>query len=756
MKKTIIALLCLFVGSTSFAQVILNGQVVDSATSSVLPFCIINADKETVVSDAKGQFTLKLSQPKTLEIDFQYLGEFYHTELEVKADTFVVFQLAISAEKIEAVEVHAHEHKPDKVVALSVQLSKIQLESKSAITLGDALVDVNGVSFLKTGNSIAKPILQGMHSNRILIINAGSRLENQQWGTEHAPSLDPLNGSSMEVLKGASTLLYGNDAIGGVVRILPGEFSETNYYHLKMFSRIQSNGLGGQLGLQFERYDSALEWGNRLTVNFRKVGDAYTPDYVLSNTANSQASLSYYSHLHIGKHLLSLNLSSFNQLLGILEASHIGNQSDLNRALASDTPLIIRPYSFNLNAPYQKVEHHSAQLIWELLHLPLGNLRATLTQQLNRRQEFDKHGGGDLAALTLHLNTTQLNVLIDKHIDRWRVEYGALAERQQNTYEGRYFIPNYLRYKMGVFAVSTYEQEKSLFELGLRYDQMNNSTFRYENAKLLNEHFTFSGFSISLGMQQLLAKHLKLKLGASRKFRAPEVNELFSNGLHHGSAALEFGDLTLDEEIAYSFNLGLSYGGKKWRWDFEPYIHYFNGFINLEPTNETQLSIRGAFPVFRYKQTEVLYSGLDAGATFTANANWQLASRFNFVYAKNIESSSFVYGVPAPSFHLNAKRTIYSSSFFRNTYVMLKSNYVFRHSWAELEHDFAAPPDAYLLLGFEFGKHLSEKPGVLVFQINNILNSNYRDYMNRYRYFASEQGIQFNLTFNYTLNKTQK
>ena len=756
MHKTIIVFLFLLIGGNSWAQILLRGEAVDSTTSAALPFCQIKTNEGFVVADGQGAFTMEFAHAGKVVIVCNYLGHQQSFDLDLRQDTFLILKLAVPTQWIKGVEVHGHVHHAEEVVAVVTSVSKFELERKGAITLGDALEGVNGVGFLKTGGSIAKPVLNGMHSSRVLVYNAGSRLENQQWGSEHAPGLDPLNGGSIEVLKGASTLLYGNDAIGGVVRLLPGSFRETEYAHIKLFSRIQSNPVGGQLGVQFERFDSTLEWGNRLTLNARKVGDAYAPNYVLSNTGHTQASISYYSHLHLGKHLLSLNASSFNQTLGILEASHIGNQSDLNRALQSDTPLVVNAYTFAVGSPYQSTHHHSGQLIWELLNLQAGDLKASLSQQVNQRKEFDRHGGTAEAALQLNLLTTQLNVLLDKHIKGLRIEYGSMIERQQNVFSGRYFIPNYLRHKIGLFAVSTYKGNESLFELGLRYDRLNNSTFRYVNDQLTNDVLSFSGFSASLGMQHPFGKHLKLNTGISRKFRAPEVNELFSDGLHHGSAALEFGDLQLTEEIAYSFNLALNYQASRWQWSIEPYLHYFDGFINLEPTGETQLSIRGAFPVFRYIQSEVVYAGLDARLKFIPSSAWQMDAQFNAIYAENLNTSSFIYGVPAPRFQLNGRYLFDAASKLADSYLQCRVNYVFRHSWAERTVDFMPPPASYFLLGLDFGKQFKKIPGSLILQVNNLLNQSYRDYMNRYRYFANEQGIQFNLIFNYTLKNNQK
>jgi len=753
MKKALALLLFLIAGQQVMAQLKLFGEVVDSTSSNPLPMCAIEYADQFVLADQEGKFVLKNLKKGQAYFIVHYLDSKYGFGFKINQDTSVTFRIGLAIEQIPTATIHGHKHESDEVTALKTSLTKGQLAKKGATSLGEALQGVNGVGFLRTGASIAKPVINGMHSNRLAIITAGSTLENQQWGTEHAPGLDPLNGGSLEVLKGATTLLYGNDAIGGVVRMIPGSFVEKQYDQLKIFSKFQSNPLALQLGAQYERFDSAIGWGNRITLNVKKAGDAYSPDYVLSNTGYSQLSANYYTHFHLGEHQFSVNMTSFNQLLGILASSHIGNQSDLKRALESDTPLIVRPYTFDIATPYQRVNHHTAQLIWEYQESVLGDLQVSLTQQKNSRDEFDNHGAAEDPALSLTLTTSQFRLMADKHLHDWRLEYGATGERQQNTFAGRYFIPNYLRYKSGAFAVSTLEKEGLLLEMGMRFDRFDYHTYRYMNDELQNDHFLFEGWSASVGLSKTIREQTRVTLSASRKYRAPMINELFSDGLHHGSAALEFGDLNLKKEIVHSITPSIHYKSSKWKWSIDPFVHLFKGFINLEPTGETQLSIRGAFPVFRYIQSDVIYSGVDAELSYKPSPRWTTGSQLNLVYATKQRGGAFIYGVPAPNTSLFLKHGFEPSSSLKDAYLQLNTNYVFRHEWADLDQDFTKPPEGYLLLGLEFGRYFKKMPAMMVFEINNILNQKYRDYMNRYRYFADEQGVQFSITFNYTINK---
>jgi iron complex outermembrane receptor protein len=307
-----------------------------------------------------------------------------------------------------------------------------------------------------------------------------------------------------------------------------------------------------------------------------------------------------------------------------------------------------------------------------------------------------------------------------------------------------------LRYKAGAFAIITLEKEKYLVEGGVRYDLQNTNTYRYVKNKLLNEKFTFGGLSANVSGWRRLSHDLKIHVSAATRFRSPDINELFSNGLHHGTAALEFGDLNLKQERSYSLNTALNYNHNRLRIQVEPYFHYFQDYIYLKPSGEKQLSIRGAFPVFNYVQTDATYIGTDLDVRYRIATNWTTEINAAVLYVKDISNDRFIFGIPAQQFRGRLKYTFAESLGLKNGYWWLGGNYTAQQKRVEAEEDFALTPDAYFLLDTELGAQYKETPLHFSLGIKNILNTAYRDYMNRYRYYADDLGISIYATLNYT------
>lgn len=751
MMRNLIALLVLFsISKLAFTQVTISGVVLDSATQSALGESVIHLANRNVIADKNGGFSLSGIALGNHVLLVNHIGcKSLAKAIKVTKDTFIKIYLSHHIHAFKEVIAYGHEHNHEPDVRLVERISAKRLEKLAAVSLGEALQNVNGISFLRTGNSIAKPIINGMHSNRISVINDDSKQEGQQWGTEHAPEIDPLSAGSIEVIKGASTLRYGGDAMGGVIRILSAEFNDSSYTKISLLAKGEANPNGGQVGLKIENHDSNLGYGHRLVINGKRHGDASAANYVLSNTGYGQLSGSYFGQWTRDKMKLSATASAFVQRLGILSSAHIGNLTDLNRALESEVPLITQPFTFEINRPSQLIQHYSGKFKYEFISEQFGDITATYTLQHNHRQEFDNHGRGNTSALDLILETQQLNLLVDNHLNSFRWQYGVMGERQTNIYQDRYFIPNYLRYKGGAFAIATIEEQDYLLEAGVRYDFQNTNTYRVENKEVTNDEFNLQGASANISGWARINEDLRIHGSLATRFRSPDINELFSDGLHHGSAALEFGDMSLEQERSYSISSAINYNHNRLRIQIEPYFHYFNNYIYLQPGGETQLTIRGAFPVFNYVQTDATYTGTDIDLRYRLGSNWTLQSTTALVYAKDVRNNKYIFGIPAQQTGLKLSYLFAEFLGIQNGTWTIGSDYTARQNRVELGEDFTETPDQYILINTAFGGKYGNTPLSFNFGINNLLNTSYRDYMNRYRYFANDLGINIHLTINY-------
>ena len=249
----------------------------------------------------------------------------------------------------------------------------------------------------------------------------------------------------------------------------------------------------------------------------------------------------------------------------------------------------------------------------------------------------------------------------------------------------------------------------------------------------------------------MLNEDLKVHASLSTRFRSPDVNELFSDGLHHGSAALEYGDLGLKQERSYSLTTALNYNHNRFRILVEPYFHYFRNYIYLQPSGETQLSIRGAFPVFNYVQTNASYAGMDLDLLYKLYGSWTVQLNAANIWVRDLSNDRFIFGIPAQNYQAKLKYSFAEKSILHNGYWWINASYTAQQNRVEVGEDFALSPEAYVLVNAEFGSQYKETNLRFSLGVSNLLNTTYRDYMNRYRYYANDTGINFYITLNYTL-----
>jgi iron complex outermembrane receptor protein len=428
----------------------------------------------------------------------------------------------------------------------------------------------------------------------------------------------------------------------------------------------------------------------------------------------------------------------------------------LKRTFENGNPEIIEPFTYDIKEPRQQVSHLMARAKYQYFFNDHHKIAVSYTFQKNNREEYDMGRLGNVfPSLDLQLITHQLLTSWELRWNDLEMKYGIALDHQENTFLGRFFIPNYLRNKGGLFAIFEKTKLRYGWELGLRTDMAAVQTFRPENQNIIKEDFHFQGNSIAFSTFFKWNEDVTSFLTVGSRFRMPDMNELFSGGLHHGVGALEFGDMTMQPERSYSISIPNIYNHNNFRVNVEPFYHHFNNYIYLVPTSETQLTVRGAFPVFRYQQSNVNYAGMDADMQYNLSGKWLMFLGGQFIYVKDRASNAFIYGIAPPSVR---GRVTYNKASFLNLdqfFITTKANVVTFNRWVSVENDFAPPPDAYCLLGIELGGYLKDKPFFFSFGVNNLLNTHYRDYLNRYRYFADEQGINLVFTAKYQIRKSK-
>lgn len=711
--------------------------------------------KEGFQTNDAGSVLLPKLCPGRYNIQIQAIGYEAHQEtIDVTGSGERVIKVAHLQQSLGLVTVH------DAAVKTILQdkenINRQSVLQQSGRTISELLTQVNGVTLLGNGGTIAKPVIHGLHSNRIVMLNNGVRQEDQQWGGEHAPNIDPFLANNITVIKGAASVRYGTDALGGVIlvepralRAQPGWQGEVN---MAAFSNNRMGVLNAMADYRLPKVPLTL----RLQGTWKQGGNYRIPGAWVANTGLTEQNFSAaaaYRRAHTG---VELSYSHFNTRLGIYRGAHTGNQADLLAAIASPTPLVNDGFTYRLGRPYQHVRHTLAKArlyadtrtgIWGL----------TYAYQHNYRQEYDIQRIEDnRAQLNLTLNTQTANLNLDhKALGKFKGQIGADGIYQENFFQpgDRLFIPNYRTLGGGAYLIERMTAGRWTLEGGLRYDHRGYEVFNPEgpNQTVVRYTYTFQNVSGTVGIRQQVTDAFDWSLTLSNAWRAPQANELFSAGLHHGAARIELGNKNLKPERSYNANLTAHYTWqKRLQAEVSVYTQNINNFIFLEPGPDV-LTIRGYFKSFRYQQTNANLTGVDATIRYDWMKQLNSTLRTSFLRAWNRTANDWLILMPADRIALNSQYTRpLNRKVIQQLSLNVQTRYVFRQERIPENFDaidFPRPPAGYFVAdaGLAADVLLGKQPVAISLSANNLLNQRYRDYLDAFRYFLNQPGTDIAL-----------
>ncbi|MFN0276940.1 MAG: TonB-dependent receptor [Chitinophagales bacterium] len=707
-------------------------------------------------SDVNGYFKIDniCSGTYTLRIKHIYCADVTDT-LVLTESVQINYSLNHQDNLLDDITVHA-ERTSYSGTANTETLDAKELEFVKGKSLGEALKEINGLTSLQTGPSISKPAIHGLHSYRLLIMNNGVRQESQQWGSEHGPEIDPFIASNITVIKGAQSVKYGSDAIGGVILVDPAFLPDSAGVTGKVNFVGFSNNYGGALSSQIEgRLNQLPAFAWRLQGTYKFGGNTKTPNYYLANTAYREGNFSSALHFDRNNFETEVYYSFYNTKVGIFSGSHIGNVTDLLVAFESDTPLIQQDFTYQIGRPYQLIQHHLLKSTSALHTSSKGKFNFTVALQNNYRSEYDADRPLDdsLAALnnpSLYFDIGSITGNLDwKHPikNNFSGSIGIDFINQQNISKYSYFIPNFRSYAGGLYVIEQYDFREFMFEVGLRYDYKWLEAYLFENSELTIVPYNFENISWNAGANYNINESCKFNLFIGSAWRAPSVSELYSSGLHHGAASLEFGNEDLNKEVSLNLQTGIELNNDVWFADAGVYMYKINDFIFLEPTLPPQLTIRGAFPVFYYKQTDANIYGLDATVKYLFPFRLQADARLSLLRARDVLNDSWIVSMPADRIGGGATYFFNTKNCFSELFIGTEVLHVFEQIRVPEEADYVSPPQEYTLFGMQVGTNLKMKHQTITLSIEgeNMFNTTYRDYLNRFRYFADEMGRNITL-----------
>lgn len=750
--KTYIKLLFLIAFVSVNAQNSISGKITDTKNTPLNGVEIYAQElhKGTITKD-DGSYLLKNIPNGKIKITFKYLG--YKTVIKTvdfnNDNKEINLQLEETFYEIDEIIVSTPFNKLQSENVMKVErLSAQSIKKLGATTLSEGIVNIPGVSQISTGTSIGKPVIRGLSGNRVLVYTQGIRLENQQFGGEHGLGINDAGISSVEVIKGPASLLYGSDALGGVLYLNPEKFATENNQEISFNQRYFSNTLGSNSSLGFKTSKENFKFlarGTYATHSDYKIPTNERVTNTRFNEKDFKTGIAYSKN----KFTTELRYNFNNSQLGLTEG--IANQSKSKEILE----------------PYQFIDNH---ILSSHSHFFFGDskLDIDLGYTVNDRQEFEEHEEHteneteeeheehEEAALRMKLKTFSYNTKYHfPKIGNVEILSGVQGLHQTNTNFGEeILIPNATVNDFGVFTTANYSWNKNSLQAGIRFDNRQISTERMEVVHDTETHIfdaidkSFNSFTTSLGFKTSLTDKITARINMASGFRAPNLAELSSNGVHHGTNRFERGNNDLKNEKNIQLDVSLEYKTEHFELFANSFYNHINDYIFITPTNE----IEDGEQVFTYIQENAKLYGSEFGFHLHPHPqDWlHLESTFEVVIGKQ-DNGDYLPLIPANTWR-NTFRTEYNyKNWLKNGYSSLTLESVFSQNNISL---FETTTDNYNLLNLGFGGDIQLKniKFSTSISVNNLLNTKYINHLSRLKNDGIfNQGRNFVLGVNFII-----
>jgi iron complex outermembrane receptor protein len=739
-----------------------SGKITDAKTGKPLTSCTIYITdvKIGTASDNEGNYILKNIPEGNHLIEVSHIG--YTTVVEnvmINGDTKKDFTLTESVVENNAVIVTGVTGATQlKKVPFAVSvLRKQDFFQNTSTNIIESLTKIGGVATLSTGPAISKPVIRGLGYNRVLTINDGVRQEGQQWGDEHGIEVDEASVNKIELLKGPASIIYGSDAMAGVVNIITNVPVQNNTIKANISSNVQTNNRlqtfnanigGNKNGFNWNVYSS-----NKAAGDYKNKYDGF-----VYNSKFNEHNIGGYAGYNGNWGYSHLLISNFNLKAGLIEGERDANGYFIKPVAGGGTALATDA-DFKTSTPqipYQHIRHFK---VASDNNIKIGKdyLTFNLGVQHNQREEFGNID--DLNERGLYFDLKTFTYTAQYHLAEkkgWKTSLGINGMQQDNTNKGvEQLIPDYSLFDFGTYAYTQKVMKAITISGGLRYDSRNiDVTNLMDGNTIKGNGFkkSFSNFSGSIGLAAQASDKLNFKLNIARGFRAPSIPELASNGAHEGTNRYEYGDAALKSETSVQFDGGFDYTAEHISIGISSYYNSFSNFIfyrKLESAGggDSLVNVNGdLIPAFKFDQRKAALAGLEAKLDIHPHPlDWlHIENTFSIVsgkFASAIEGSKNIPFIPAPKLVTE----------FRGDFDKLKGN--LRHLYAKLELDntfaqnniFTAyatetTTKGYSLLNAGIGSDIVNKKGNTLFSISlsalNITDIAYQNHLSRLKYTA--------------------
>ena len=732
--KYLLSCMLLFASAHLFSQNTLNGTIKDNQSNVVIAFANVYFPEleKGIISDEDGYFELTNLPNGTYKLVVSVIGfETYSSQLNLPVDKPLEINLSPSAIEMEEIIISTPFHKLQSENVMKVEQQKMaDLKANGLVTLSEGITAIPGVESISTGQSIGKPVIRGLSSNRVLVYAQGVRLENQQFGSEHGLGLNDAGVESIEVIKGPASLLYGSDALGGVLYVNPERFASSNTSEGDVSANYFTNTQGYNSNLGYKSSTDNFKFIIRGSM--AKHGDYNTKNYRVTNTRFNENDL---------KTAFGFQNSTFKtEFRYNVNSSELGLTEGIEAQNTNNTPLL----------PFQQVNNHIFSSK-STLFLNKSKVNFSFGYTYNDRKEFEEHHENtdetdeehneEVLEAALHMKLKTFNYDIKYNLPelgKFETIVGVQGMNQTNTnYGEELLIPNAITNDFGVLATSHIHFEKADIQLGLRYDNriidVNNSLYK-----------SFNSFNSAAGVKTNILDKLMLRLNLATGFRAPNLAELTSDGTHEGTNRYEIGNPNLDSEQNFQSDLSLEFKNEHIEVFANAFYNQVNNYIFLSPNGDL---INGD-PVYIYLQDDAHLYGGEFGFHFHPHPlDWlHLESSFETVTGKQT-NGAYLPLIPANTLS-NTIRVEFENTQFTNGYAFV--SYRTKLDQTNIgEFETITEGYSFLSAGFGASTILFKKDLSINISANNITDKEYINHLSRLK----SDGIA-NMGRNFTLGLT--
>jgi iron complex outermembrane receptor protein len=794
MKNIFVLLLFILMAGYASAQT-LSGTVTDSASHQTLPGVVVFIPQLKLggTTDAKGNYKISPLPNGTYEVEVELLG--YATinrRITIKGDVTANFVLTVSTSSGKEVLITALGNITSTLrspVPVSVVSHDILLEGTSTNVV-DGIATQPGITAITTGPGVSKPEVNGLGFNRVLVLFDGVRQQDFQWGDEHGIQIDPYAVYDAEIIRGAASLQYGSDAVGGVVSFKSAPFPPNGAIEGSVLAEYQTNN--GLIGTSEDiaGNNNGFVWDLRISDEQAHCYWDPKDGYVWSTAfREDNARLSLGLNKSWGYSRLTATL--LHRTIEIPDGNRDSATGQFKFDNPSDANGQVYPTMSNFLSydpkfvGFQQIEHD--ELLWQnSINVGSGRLLTDVTYEQDHREEIDT---GTIPLL----NMWQFDI---PYAVKYQIEsenglkltagVNGYYENMHNNIEAPrpyvsvFLVPSYSLFDIGGFAILEKDYKNLTLSGGLRYDVRNETAqslyLLYPNTSSQTvvpegtltpgtgvpayQNFSgftqsYSGFSGSLGGSYQLAGNSYVKLNLAKSYRAPAITETGENGVHPGTSNYEIGDPTLKPESGYEADVAFGNNGKDINFEVDGFYNYIQNFIYADrlASKFGGDSINQGFPTFKFQSNTALLTG--ASAYFNihpTDTKWlEVDNGFTYVYSfilNQTDSTQHVPWTPAPRLtsEVKIKLTDRHNSILRGLYFKFglakywEQNNIYSANWTEL------PSQAYVLYNAGVGTNfINRKTGRVMcsFYINctNLTNVAYYDHTSRPLYFLSYNGV---------------